>query len=76
MACMLIFILLGLFAGPILIADNYQALGLPYFKWLMTLGFIFPFNVALASFYAMVICTSPTLATILTVKVQANISIP
>lgn len=46
-----LFVLLAFFAGPWVIAERYEALGVPYFKWVMLMGMFFPMIGALSGFF-------------------------
>lgn len=48
----IIFIPLGIFSGPFFISNpDYMQEGIPYFKWMMFFGPVFPITTALASFF-------------------------
>lgn len=47
----ILFVPLAIFAGPWVISERYEALGVPYFKWVMLLGIFFPMIGALSGFF-------------------------
>jgi len=47
----LLFIPIGLWAGPYVLTESFAKQGLPYYQWMMSLGFLLPLNAALASFF-------------------------
>jgi MATE family multidrug resistance protein len=48
---MAFFIPMGLYAGPFIITKPFYQEGLPYYKWIMSTGYLCSFNAALASFF-------------------------
>ena len=46
-----LFIPLALFAGNILVQQEYRSIGMPFYHWYMLCGPVFPFVMALTSFY-------------------------
>lgn len=47
----LLFLPLGLWGGPLILAKPFLREGLPYYEWFMSTGFLMPLNVAVASFF-------------------------
>lgn len=51
LALSLIFVPMGLFSGELFVAKPLEAEGVPYFRWVMGFGFLYPLTAALSAFF-------------------------